>query len=151
MPDTIADLRVAGVKLWVLTGDKMATAINIGYSARLLDAAMTKIVIKADEDENPSEESTALSLDALLTKTLIKLEAQIDKLHTHFEQLADPDPASPFEEGHEEKSLGKLASDAAKKAMPCLGDGDDDETMRSRTTPLLEKYVGGSVGWGGGA
>ena len=69
VPDTIADLRVAGVKLWVLTGDKMATAINIGYSAKLLDASMTKIKIEIDEDdENPSEESTALSLDALLTK-----------------------------------------------------------------------------------
>lgn len=31
VPSTIADLGKAGVKLWVLTGDKMETAINIGY------------------------------------------------------------------------------------------------------------------------
>lgn len=31
VPQTIADLGKAGVKLWVLTGDKMETAINIGY------------------------------------------------------------------------------------------------------------------------
>lgn len=31
VPATIADLGKAGVKLWVLTGDKMETAINIGY------------------------------------------------------------------------------------------------------------------------
>lgn len=31
VPNTIADLGKAGVKLWVLTGDKMETAINIGY------------------------------------------------------------------------------------------------------------------------
>ena len=146
VPDTIADLRVAGVKLWVLTGDKMATAINIGYSARLLDASMTKIKIEANEDEeNSSEASTALSLDALLTKAVAKLESQIDKLHSHFEQLAEPDPANPFEEGREEKTLGSLAASAAKKAMPCL-DPDDgaDEDMRSRTTPLLDKYTGKS-------
>jgi len=27
----------AGVKLWVLTGDKIETAINIGFSCDLLD------------------------------------------------------------------------------------------------------------------
>ena len=31
VPATIADLGKAGVKLWFLTGDKMETAINIGY------------------------------------------------------------------------------------------------------------------------
>lgn len=36
VPETIADLMSAGIKLWVLTGDKMETAINIGYSAKLL-------------------------------------------------------------------------------------------------------------------
>ena len=30
VPQCIADLRYAGIKLWVLTGDKMETAINIG-------------------------------------------------------------------------------------------------------------------------
>ena len=29
---TIAYLKKAGIKLWVLTGDKVETAINIGFS-----------------------------------------------------------------------------------------------------------------------
>ena len=33
---TIANLRSAGIKIWVLTGDKQETAINIGYSCQLL-------------------------------------------------------------------------------------------------------------------
>ena len=33
----IADVAEAQIKLWVLTGDKMQTAINIGYSCNLLD------------------------------------------------------------------------------------------------------------------
>lgn len=37
MPDTIAFARAAGIKVWVLTGDKTGTAINIGYSCRLLE------------------------------------------------------------------------------------------------------------------
>ena len=31
MPDCIDKLAQAGIKIWVLTGDKMETAINIGY------------------------------------------------------------------------------------------------------------------------
>ncbi len=35
--DTIAILKEAGIKVWVLTGDKVETAINIGFSCKLLD------------------------------------------------------------------------------------------------------------------
>ncbi|KAJ1891770.1 hypothetical protein LPJ66_006729, partial [Kickxella alabastrina] len=40
VPDTIASLRAAGIKIWVLTGDKMETAINIGFAANLLTKDM---------------------------------------------------------------------------------------------------------------
>jgi magnesium-transporting ATPase (P-type) len=40
VPETIADLKGAGIKVWVLTGDKMTTAINIGFSCRLLTSDM---------------------------------------------------------------------------------------------------------------
>lgn len=35
--DTIQFCKHAGIKVWVLTGDKIETAINIGLSAGLLD------------------------------------------------------------------------------------------------------------------
>jgi P-type E1-E2 ATPase len=34
VPDTVASLLRAGIKVWVLTGDKRDTAINIGYASR---------------------------------------------------------------------------------------------------------------------
>ncbi|XP_077434526.1 phospholipid-transporting ATPase VB isoform X1 [Vanacampus margaritifer] len=37
VPDTILALREAGIKVWVLTGDKPETAVNIGYACRLLE------------------------------------------------------------------------------------------------------------------
>lgn len=36
VPEAIASLQTAGLKVWVLTGDKQETAINIGYSSHLI-------------------------------------------------------------------------------------------------------------------
>ena len=36
VPETIRDLRLAGIKIWMLTGDKMNTAYNIGLSCNLI-------------------------------------------------------------------------------------------------------------------
>ena len=51
VPDTIALLGQAGIKLWVLTGDKVETAINIGFSCNLLGNDMDLIVLKIGEDD----------------------------------------------------------------------------------------------------
>ena len=41
-----------GIKVWVLTGDKVETAINIGFSAGLLSEDMSiKIFNKTDNEE----------------------------------------------------------------------------------------------------
>ncbi|XP_061636277.1 phospholipid-transporting ATPase IK isoform X2 [Phyllopteryx taeniolatus] len=37
VPETISLLKQAGIKVWVLTGDKKETAVNIGYACKLLD------------------------------------------------------------------------------------------------------------------
>ncbi|NWV14313.1 AT8B2 ATPase, partial [Ptilonorhynchus violaceus] len=36
VPETIAILTLANIKIWVLTGDKQETAVNIGYSCKML-------------------------------------------------------------------------------------------------------------------
>jgi phospholipid-translocating ATPase len=50
VPDAIAILAQAGIKLWVLTGDKVETAINIGFSCNLLDNDMDLILLQLEED-----------------------------------------------------------------------------------------------------
>jgi len=52
VPDTISLLADAGVKLWVLTGDKVETAINIAFSCNLLNNDMELIRLNAEEDES---------------------------------------------------------------------------------------------------
>jgi len=51
VPDSIALLGQAGIKLWVLTGDKVETAINIGFSCNLLSNEMELILLRFDEGE----------------------------------------------------------------------------------------------------
>lgn len=51
VPDTIALLADAGIKLWVLTGDKIETAINIGFSCNLLNNDMELIVLNVEDGQ----------------------------------------------------------------------------------------------------
>ncbi|KAK9277428.1 hypothetical protein L1049_006971 [Liquidambar formosana] len=51
VPDCIDKLAQAGIKIWVLTGDKMETAINIGYACSLLRQGMKQIIINLETPE----------------------------------------------------------------------------------------------------
>lgn len=48
--EAIDKLRRAGIKLWMLTGDKRETAINIGYACRLIKDYSTVVILTNDED-----------------------------------------------------------------------------------------------------
>ncbi|XP_032306243.1 probable phospholipid-transporting ATPase IA isoform X4 [Drosophila ananassae] len=48
VPETIASLLDAGIFIWVLTGDKQETAINIGYSCRLISHSMDIIILNEE-------------------------------------------------------------------------------------------------------
>lgn len=43
VPDAIHTLQLAGIKVWVLTGDRQETAINIGMSCRLITESMNLV------------------------------------------------------------------------------------------------------------
>ena len=44
VPDTIANLLAAEIHVWVLTGDKQETAINIGKSCRMITTRMEPLI-----------------------------------------------------------------------------------------------------------
>ncbi|CAO1629409.1 unnamed protein product [Parajaminaea phylloscopi] len=54
VPETIADLKRAGINVWVATGDKLETAIAIGYSTQLLSQDMNLIVVRGGEYGGPN-------------------------------------------------------------------------------------------------
>ncbi|XP_054024243.1 phospholipid-transporting ATPase VB [Dryobates pubescens] len=51
VPDTIEALREAGIQIWVLTGDKQETAVNIAYSCKLLNQRDTVFTINTENKE----------------------------------------------------------------------------------------------------
>jgi magnesium-transporting ATPase (P-type) len=52
VPESIAQLAMAGIKIWVLTGDKLETAISIGFSCNLLTRDMDLFILKGERDDN---------------------------------------------------------------------------------------------------
>ncbi|KAJ1283330.1 hypothetical protein BS78_03G120100 [Paspalum vaginatum] len=76
VPEAIESLRQAGIKVWILTGDKQETAISIGYSCKLLTNDMTQIVIN-----NNSKESCQRTLvEAIATAKKLRTASSVDTL-----------------------------------------------------------------------
>ena len=46
MPETLRDLQRAGIKVWMLTGDKLETALEVGKSCNLIEGSYEVIVIR---------------------------------------------------------------------------------------------------------
>jgi len=49
--ETIDFLKKAGIKVWVLTGDKIETAINIGFSCNLLNKDLERLIVDGKSKE----------------------------------------------------------------------------------------------------
>ncbi|XP_067122941.1 phospholipid-transporting ATPase VA isoform X2 [Centruroides vittatus] len=64
VPETINALRSAGIVLWVLTGDKQETAINIAYSCKLFSSNMEIITLNARSVET-TEDTIKFYLDQM--------------------------------------------------------------------------------------
>lgn len=71
VPDTIQLLADAGIKLWVLTGDKVETAINIGFSCNLLGNDMELLLIKTNLTPDEISEYNVTNYEDLLEPLLI--------------------------------------------------------------------------------
>ncbi|XP_077989510.1 putative phospholipid-transporting ATPase IM [Glandiceps talaboti] len=79
VPQVIANLAKANIKIWVLTGDKQETAINIGYSCRLLTEDMNKVFIISASDELGVKEELGEVLKELKDKIGLKDEDSDDE------------------------------------------------------------------------
>ncbi|KAF8514608.1 aminophospholipid-transporting P-type ATPase [Gautieria morchelliformis] len=67
VPDAIHTMQMAGIKVWVLTGDRQETAINIGLSCRLISESMNLVIVNEDNAHSTKE---------FLTKRLTAIKNQ---------------------------------------------------------------------------
>ncbi|CAL0326089.1 unnamed protein product [Lupinus luteus] len=76
VPQCIDKLAQAGLKIWVLTGDKMETAINIGFACSLLRQGMKQICITTPNSESDSKEIIRDNIMNQITNAsqMVKLE-----------------------------------------------------------------------------
>ncbi|KAI8910338.1 hypothetical protein EDD86DRAFT_205155 [Gorgonomyces haynaldii] len=80
VPDAIHTLMEAGIKLWVLTGDRQETAINIGYSCKLIHPGMNLLICNGESH---------FEVKDFLEKTLIQVKSSMG-MGTPTRQGADP-------------------------------------------------------------
>lgn len=100
VPETIASLLTAGIVVWVLTGDKTETAINVAFSAKLFNSQMDilKLVARSrdaaensikfylreiekqvDESTLDSSKSRALVIDGKTLTFILDLKSNLTK------------------------------------------------------------------------
>ena len=60
VPETIENLLLSGIKMWLLTGDKQETAINIGLSSRLIDRSMRVCILASKSKEEAEKDMDSL-------------------------------------------------------------------------------------------
>ncbi|KAM3430604.1 hypothetical protein MY4824_007573 [Beauveria thailandica] len=67
VPETIHTLQEANIKVWVLTGDRQETAINIGMSCKLLSEDMMLLIVNEETAEG-TRDNVQKKLDAIRTQ-----------------------------------------------------------------------------------
>ncbi|CAN6973559.1 unnamed protein product [Brassica oleracea var. botrytis] len=141
VPEAIESLRIAGIKVWVLTGDKQETAISIGFSSRLLTRNMRQIVINSNsldscrrslEEANASvasdddDESVALIIDG--TSLIYVLDNDLEDV---LFQVACKSSAvlccrvAPFQKA----GIVALVKNRTSDMTLAIGDGANDVSM----------------------
>lgn len=84
----ISAMKKAGIKVWVLTGDKIETAINIGFSCKLLNDKMELFVIDAKNKKSIKEQIAKARMNQIISEG-IRSTATVVSGESLFKILAD--------------------------------------------------------------
>ncbi|KAM9805955.1 phospholipid-transporting ATPase ID isoform 5-T5 [Syngnathus typhle] len=72
VPETIALLSLANIKMWVLTGDKQETAVNIGYSCKMLTDDMDDVFIISGQSVQRVKQELRRAREQMITQSQTK-------------------------------------------------------------------------------
>ncbi|KAF8542184.1 hypothetical protein BDD12DRAFT_826043 [Trichophaea hybrida] len=148
VPEAIEKLRRAGIKLWMLTGDKRETAINIGRSCRLIKDCSTITILHQDDVSIAEtiksaisdiyEQKVAHGVVVIDGGTLVMVESDEVLKSLFFEIAVLTDSviccrASPSQKAHLVKTI---RTKVQKSVTLAIGDGANDIAM------IQEAHVG---------
>lgn len=129
VPETIHTLQQANIKVWVLTGDRQETAINIGMSSKLLSEDMTLLIVNEENRE----------------ATRDNIQKKLDAIHNNAEGSIEMDTLALVIDGKSltyalEKDLEKQFYDLAVmcKAVICCR---VSPLQKSEVVKLVKKYT----------
>lgn len=134
VPDTIDTLLKAGINFWLLTGDKQETAINIGFSCKLLSRLLPLIIINEESYDATREQilrtvSTSRSTLVIDGKSLyfaLKPELRRDFMRIALKcKSVICCRVSPFQKAEMVKLVKELTGDVTL----AIGDGANDVAM----------------------
>ncbi|ORX36159.1 putative phospholipid-translocating ATPase [Kockovaella imperatae] len=86
VPEAISDLKRAGMKVWVLTGDKLETAVAIGYTTHLLTTETNLIIVR--EGARPIQDQLRDALDGFFGDNLSRHASRREA--EHYDTAAPP-------------------------------------------------------------
>ncbi|KAJ8773740.1 hypothetical protein K2173_006390 [Erythroxylum novogranatense] len=93
VPTCIETLSRAGIKIWVLTGDKMETAINIAYACNLINNDMKQFIISSETDAIREVENRGDQIEiARFMKEEVKKELKncLEEAQHHMRTISGP-------------------------------------------------------------
>ncbi|XP_027361174.1 phospholipid-transporting ATPase 3-like [Abrus precatorius] len=93
VPACIETLQRAGIKIWVLTGDKIETAINIAYACNLINNEMKQFVISSETDAIREVEDRGDQVEiAKFIKEEVNKELKkcLEEAQSYFNSLSGP-------------------------------------------------------------
>ncbi|XP_044589031.1 phospholipid-transporting ATPase ID isoform X3 [Cotesia glomerata] len=109
VPQTIANLSLAGIKLWVLTGDKQETAINIGYSCQLLTDDLTDVFIVDATTYDAVETQLNRYLETIRTASSQHRKPALSIVTFRWDKESDTEYNRDEPEDHETESSSEFA------------------------------------------
>jgi phospholipid-transporting ATPase len=150
VPSTIHDLQDAGIKIWMLTGDKLETAENIGYSCKLLSKEMEVWKISSQKEVDDVCSPTRVKLNSELIKqqkkrgllveaTALSIILSNMEYKKHFLKIAKSCEGviccrvSP---GQKADVVRLIKQDDNEAVTLAIGDGANDVSM------ILEAHIG---------
>ena len=124
VPETIYDLRLAHIKVWMLTGDKMNTAYNIGLSCNLINRDMKIFNICGIE---PKKDEITLSIlnQRERDQVIIDFAKDFQRFKGEFDSMEIPQYGILVDEKalltiEEDEEIQKIFLDIAKDAVAVI-------------------------------